>query len=67
MFYTGNGEHGVPAVLPINHNETTEKYLYDVNGFNGYLSDLIALDRAVPDIRHPELVDSLYINIILYA
>lgn len=24
------------------------------NGFAGYVSDKISLDRAIPDIRHPQ-------------
>ena len=28
--------------------------LFGENGFNGFVSDVIALDRAIPDIRHPE-------------
>lgn len=47
----GVGEQGAPAKL-----SESEQSLYDsifkVNGFNGALSDKIALDRSLPDIRH---------------
>ncbi|XP_056649199.1 N-acetylgalactosaminyltransferase 6-like isoform X1 [Diorhabda sublineata] len=48
---TGRGEQGKAAYLD---NSETAQYdaLYKVNGFNALLSDKIALDRAVPDIRH---------------
>lgn len=48
---TGTGEHGEPASLP--HGLDSErKQLFDQNGFNGLLSDRIALNRSVKDIRH---------------
>ena len=48
---TGLGEHGKHASVPKGH-EKEKKELYDLFGFNAYLSNLIALDRALPDIRH---------------
>ncbi|XP_050503790.1 N-acetylgalactosaminyltransferase 6 [Diabrotica virgifera virgifera] len=48
---TGRGEQGKPEHL---YSNETDQYdaLYKVNGFNALLSDKIALDRAIPDIRH---------------
>ena len=47
----GPGEHGVAHYLPSGLEK--ERYaLFDTNGFNALLSDDIALDRALPDIRH---------------
>lgn len=50
---TGIGEHGAPAFLPSNM-EVERKRLFDQNGFNALLSDKIALNRSVKDIRHKE-------------
>ncbi|XP_072383156.1 N-acetylgalactosaminyltransferase 6-like [Diabrotica undecimpunctata] len=49
---TGRGEQGKAEHL---YSNETDQYdaLYKVNGFNALLSDKIALDRAIPDIRHP--------------
>jgi polypeptide N-acetylgalactosaminyltransferase len=47
----GTGEQGKPAYLTAADSDNYEK-LYKVNGFNAALSDKIAVDRAVPDIRH---------------
>jgi len=47
----GIGEQGKPAFLPVEDNDKKEE-LYKVNGFNGLLSDRIALNRSLPDIRH---------------
>lgn len=49
----GIGEHGAPAFLPSNM-EDERKRLFDQNGFNALLSDKIALNRSVKDIRHKE-------------
>lgn len=49
----GIGEHGVPASLPADL-EDERKRLFDQNGFNALLSDKIALNRSVKDIRHKE-------------
>lgn len=50
---TGIGEHGVPAFLPPGLDDE-RKRLFDQNGFNALLSDKIALNRSVKDIRHKE-------------
>ncbi|XP_063973715.1 N-acetylgalactosaminyltransferase 6 [Diachasmimorpha longicaudata] len=50
---TGIGEQGRPASLPPSSASQKDK-LYQVNGFNAALSDLIALNRSIPDIRHPD-------------
>lgn len=49
----GIGEHGAPASLSPNL-EDERKRLFDQNGFNALLSDKIALNRSVKDIRHKE-------------
>lgn len=49
----GIGEHGEAAFLPPGL-EDERKRLFDQNGFNGLLSDKIALNRSVKDIRHKE-------------
>lgn len=48
---TGRGEQGKPEYLSDKENQEYDA-LYKVNGFNAALSDKIAIDRAVPDIRH---------------
>jgi hypothetical protein len=48
----GTGEQGVGVVLQ-QDEMAKSKPSYNSNGFNGYVSDKIALDRAVCDIRHP--------------
>ena len=48
----GHGEQGKPVVLS-HEEEMKAKSSYDSNGFNGFVSDMIALDRAIKDIRHP--------------
>lgn len=50
---TGIGEHGAPAFLPPGLDDE-RKRLFDQNGFNALLSDKIALNRSVKDIRHKE-------------
>ncbi|KAJ8951726.1 hypothetical protein NQ318_012577 [Aromia moschata] len=57
----GPGEQGKPAFLSSSETKNYDK-LYKVNGFNAALSDKIALDRAVPDIRHPGCKDKKYLK-----
>lgn len=47
----GIGEQGKPAHLTASESSVYDE-LFKVNGFNAALSDKIALDRALPDIRH---------------
>ncbi|KAI4462457.1 n-acetylgalactosaminyltransferase [Holotrichia oblita] len=48
---SGIGEQGQPAHLTASDSDKYDD-LYKVNGFNAALSDKIALDRALPDIRN---------------
>ncbi|RZC40097.1 polypeptide GalNAc transferase 6-like, partial [Asbolus verrucosus] len=58
---TGTGEQGKPAYLSAAESENYNK-LYKVNGFNAALSDKIALDRSVPDIRHKGCKSKKYLK-----
>lgn len=49
----GVGEHGVPSYTEP-EEEPERMRLFADNGFNGYLSDKISLNRSVADIRHKE-------------
>lgn len=48
----GLGEGGKPAKLSDSEKDAQDA-LYKQNGFNALLSDKIALNRSLPDIRHP--------------
>jgi hypothetical protein len=52
---TGPGEGGTGVQIPP-AEESKKQAIYAVNGFNGYASDKISLDRSIRDIRHPEYV-----------
>lgn len=58
---TGPGEQGVPAFLSSLESDSYEK-LFRVNGFNAALSDKIALDRSLPDIRHKLCKNKKYLK-----
>ena len=47
-----SGEQGKPVSIP-QEEEEQHSNLFRSNGFSGHVSDLISVDRAVPDIRHP--------------
>lgn len=49
----GIGENGASASVPVEQEEERQK-IYNQNGFNGLLSDMISLNRSVKDIRHKE-------------
>ncbi|XP_043255319.1 N-acetylgalactosaminyltransferase 6 isoform X1 [Colletes gigas] len=57
----GMGEHGKPTFLSPSLDALKEK-LYQVNGFNGALSDEISVNRSVPDIRHPDCKKKKYLR-----
>ncbi|KAH8352919.1 hypothetical protein KR084_007287 [Drosophila pseudotakahashii] len=49
---TGFGEHGVAVKVENPDEKQMETEMYEMNGFNGLLSDRISINRSVPDIRH---------------
>ncbi|XP_041940090.1 polypeptide N-acetylgalactosaminyltransferase-like 6 [Alosa sapidissima] len=55
----GKGEHGKP--YPLTEDECDDS-VYKENGFNIYVSNNIALDRSLPDIRHPNCRQKLYLE-----
>uniref|UniRef100_A0AAY5K6A5 Glycosyltransferase 2-like domain-containing protein n=1 Tax=Esox lucius TaxID=8010 RepID=A0AAY5K6A5_ESOLU len=55
----GKGEHGKP--YPLGEDECDDS-VYKENGFNIYVSNNIALDRSLPDIRHPNCRSRLYLE-----
>ena len=54
-YCSGPGEQG-QAYIMTQEEEKKKGELYRVNGFNAFASDLISLQRALKDIRHPEYV-----------
>ncbi|CAB1327232.1 unnamed protein product [Coregonus sp. 'balchen'] len=55
----GKGEHGKP--YPLAEDECDDS-VYKENGFNIYVSNNLALDRSLPDIRHPNCKTKLYLE-----
>ncbi|XP_059408493.1 polypeptide N-acetylgalactosaminyltransferase-like 6 isoform X2 [Carassius carassius] len=55
----GKGEHGKPYPLV---EDDCDDSVYKENGFNIYVSNNIALDRSLPDIRHPNCKQKLYLE-----
>lgn len=49
----GLGEHGIAAHAPVGTEKEVAR-LMTIYGFNAYLSDLIALNRSVVDLRPVE-------------
>uniref|UniRef100_A0A0N5AB49 Polypeptide N-acetylgalactosaminyltransferase n=1 Tax=Syphacia muris TaxID=451379 RepID=A0A0N5AB49_9BILA len=59
----GLGEGGKPVKLNLTGVEKTEQErLYKANGYNAFISDLIALDRSPKDIRHKMCKDIQYLE-----
>ncbi|NP_001161259.1 polypeptide GalNAc transferase 6-like [Nasonia vitripennis] len=58
---TGTGEQGKAATLSPSMEDLKDR-LYKVNGFNAALSDLISLNRSIPDIRHPDCKNKRYLK-----
>lgn len=52
---TGIGEGGIAGYLKEEEKDEAAR-IFLQNGFNAMLSDLISLNRSVPDIRHKECV-----------
>lgn len=50
----GPGEHGKPVKLRDPGDIKLNDKLYKENGYSAVVSDLIALNRSIPDIRHPQ-------------
>lgn len=52
--FSGLGEHGV-GVEPTSEYRANPRFsnLYQQNGFNAFISEIIPLNRSVNDIRHP--------------
>ncbi|KFP24537.1 Polypeptide N-acetylgalactosaminyltransferase 10, partial [Colius striatus] len=55
----GNGEQGKP--YPMTDAERVDQ-AYRENGFNIFVSDKISLNRSLPDIRHPNCRNKLYLE-----
>uniref|UniRef100_A0A8C3RYK3 Polypeptide N-acetylgalactosaminyltransferase n=1 Tax=Chelydra serpentina TaxID=8475 RepID=A0A8C3RYK3_CHESE len=55
----GNGEQGKP--YPMTDAEQVDQ-AYRENGFNIFVSDKISLNRSLPDIRHPNCNNKLYLE-----
>lgn len=60
-FVTGKGEHGKPYPLT---EEDHDDSAYRENGFNIFVSNNIALERSLSDIRHPKYVNCFLDNLI---
>ncbi|CAJ0931241.1 unnamed protein product, partial [Mesorhabditis belari] len=57
----GPGEQGKPVSVPKDEASQAEALaLYKANGYNAYVSDMISLDRAIKDIRHPNCMKMEY-------
>ncbi|XP_071951466.1 polypeptide N-acetylgalactosaminyltransferase 10-like [Antedon mediterranea] len=57
----GPGEHGIPIKLNAEMKKT-EHQDFSANGFNLRVSDMVSLDRAIPDIRDPRCKELKYLS-----
>ena len=56
---TGPGEQGAPVYLSGEEKKLSDR-VFTENGFSRVVSDKIALDRAIPDLRHEQCSSKLY-------
>ncbi|VDK36989.1 unnamed protein product [Taenia asiatica] len=56
---SGPGEQGAPVYLSGEEKELSQR-VFTENGFCRVVSDKIALDRAIPDLRHEKCSSKLY-------
>ncbi|KAL5106214.1 putative polypeptide N-acetylgalactosaminyltransferase 10 [Taenia crassiceps] len=56
---SGPGEQGAPIYLSAEEKELSQR-VFTENGFCRVVSDKIALDRAIPDLRHEKCSSKLY-------
>ncbi|XP_008580580.1 PREDICTED: polypeptide N-acetylgalactosaminyltransferase-like 6, partial [Galeopterus variegatus] len=56
---SGKGEHGKPYPLT---EEDHDDSAYRENGFNIFVSNNIALERSLPDIRHANCKHKMYLE-----
>uniref|UniRef100_A0A8D2PRV3 Polypeptide N-acetylgalactosaminyltransferase n=1 Tax=Zosterops lateralis melanops TaxID=1220523 RepID=A0A8D2PRV3_ZOSLA len=59
LFVLWKGEHGKPYPLT---EEDHDDSAYRENGFNIFVSNNIALERSLPDIRHPNCKHKVYLE-----
>ncbi|CAG9811016.1 unnamed protein product [Chironomus riparius] len=60
---TNPGENGVPIKLPNNASDQVKrliKYGFDTFGYNQFISTLVSLNRALPDVRPDECKQKVY-------
>ncbi|KAM3726334.1 putative polypeptide N-acetylgalactosaminyltransferase [Dirofilaria immitis] len=58
----GLGEGGKPVVIASKKLKKLRDSLYRSNGYDAYISDLIALDRSIKDIRHSGCKSMVYLE-----
>ncbi|XP_002014996.2 N-acetylgalactosaminyltransferase 4 [Drosophila persimilis] len=59
---SGLGEHGLPAEIENPDEKELEQQMYRKNGFNGLLSDMISVNRSVPDVRLEQCKTRKYLS-----
>ncbi|EDW02830.1 GH10909 [Drosophila grimshawi] len=57
----GFGEHGLPVQIEDAAEKELEQKEYRRNGFNGFISDRISVNRSVPDVRREECKTRKYL------
>lgn len=59
----GPGEQGKPVVISP-EEERMHMDLFHSNGFSGFASDKVAIDRSIPDIRHKGCKTKQYLSVL---